>query len=139
MSQKSASKVSNSTQKTHHNLKRRSMLLLCGKGKTHAIPDEFDFKMNEYDNRNQERVSKEGSNKCCAFGIFLPGFGKAKTVKVRKEVAIMDPSMNVMSSTFSLSFENFELNSRVMQGRMVRENHEDDSISSYFELPSTNL
>ncbi|RDX89694.1 hypothetical protein CR513_28552, partial [Mucuna pruriens] len=86
-----------------------------------------------------KRVENEGF-KGSALCMCLPGFGfgKAKTVKARKGGIKMDHSVNhVMSSTFSL--ENFELDSGVAQGRGIiiqENNHEDDSFSSYFDLPS---
>nr|KYP50122.1 hypothetical protein KK1_028106 [Cajanus cajan] len=82
-------------------------------------------------------MEDEGSKTLCKC---LPGFGfgKAKAVKPRKGGIQIDHSVNhVMSSTFSL--ENFELNSGDTQekGIIIQENyHEDDSISSYFDLPS---
>ncbi|TKY72642.1 hypothetical protein E2542_SST01385 [Spatholobus suberectus] len=86
-----------------------------------------------------KRMEDEGS-KCGALCMCLPGFGfgKAKAVEARKGGIQMDHSVNhVMSSTFSL--ENFELNSGVTQGKGIiiqENNHEDDSFSSYFDLPS---
>ncbi|KAJ1407614.1 hypothetical protein SESBI_24088 [Sesbania bispinosa] len=139
---------------------QRSMSLsIISQGKTHAIPDEFDLRLSsEHDNhqRQQEKVfkteainkgggkrMKDDGFKCCVFlGMCLPGFGKkAKAVKGRKGGIEMDqysismnPVSTVMSSTFS-----FEINSGVTQSKMVHENNEDDSISSYFELSSTML
>lgn len=152
-SQEFPSKVSNLTHKNH--LKQwKSMSLSNSKGKTHAAPDEFDLRASENENKKQQKfykseaIIKDGSKgnkrmedgdgfKCCSFGMCLPRFGKVKPIKTSKGETKMDCSMNVMSSTFSISFENFETYSGVTQGRMVRENNnEDDSISSYFELPS---
>ncbi|KAJ1378090.1 hypothetical protein SESBI_48213 [Sesbania bispinosa] len=139
---------------------QRSMSLsIISQGKTHAIPDEFDLRLSsEHDNhqRQQEKVfkteainndggkgMKDDGFKCCVFlGMCLPSFGKkAKAVKGRKGGIEMDqysismnPVSTVMSSTFS-----FEINSGVTQSKMVHENNEDDSISSYFELSSTML
>ncbi|CAL5184434.1 unnamed protein product [Lathyrus oleraceus] len=145
------SKVNNLTHKNHHK-QWKSMSLSNGKGKTHATPDEFDLRPSEHENKKQQSFHKneaivkdvqKGSKKmkggdglkCCAFGMCLPGFGKAKAIKTRKSETKVDCSVNVMSSTFSFSFETFDINA---QGRIVRENNnEDDSISSYFELPET--
>ncbi|CAJ1975968.1 unnamed protein product [Sphenostylis stenocarpa] len=86
-----------------------------------------------------KRMKDEGS-KCSALCLCLPGFGfgKAKTDKARKGGNKMDYSENhVMSSTFSL--ERFELHSGVAHGKGIiiqENNHEDDSFSSYFDLPS---
>lgn len=92
--------------------------------------------------KGSKRMEEGDGFKCCPLiGMCLPGFiGKVKPVKARRGGTEMDQySVNnfVMSSTFSL--EIFELNSGVAQGRIVRENNEDDSISSYFELPSNML
>jgi len=143
------SKVSNLTNKNHHK-QWKSMSISCSKGKTHALSNEFDLRPSENDNTkqqsffNSEAIVKDGPKdgdgfKCCAFRMCLPGFGKVKPIKPRKSETKMDCSMNVMSSTFSFSFETFDINA---QGRIVRENennNEDDSISSYFELPSAEL
>ncbi|KAK7412962.1 hypothetical protein VNO78_04752 [Psophocarpus tetragonolobus] len=105
----------------------------------------------EHENRQQAKFSKseatikdsgkrmedEGS-KCSTICICFPCFGKSKGVKARKGGIQMDHSVNhVISSTFSL--ENIEHNSGVTQGKriiMQENNHEDDSFSSYFDLPS---
>jgi len=148
-SQELPSKVSNLTHKNLHN-QWKSMSFSSSKGKTHALSDEFDLRPRENDNTkqqsffNSEAIIKDGPKngdgfKCCAFRMCLPAFGKVKPIKPRKSETKMDCSMNVMSSTFSFSFETFDINA---QGRIVRENennNEDDSISSYFELPSAEL
>lgn len=123
-------------------------------GKTHATTDELDLRTGENGNRKQQIFYKketiikevpkrskkmEGGDglKCCAFGMCLPGFGKVKPIKARKSETKVDYSVNVMSSTFSISFENFDTDA---QGRIVRENNSEDySISSYFELPAAVL
>lgn len=141
-SQELPSKVSNLTHKNHF-LQRKSISVSRNQGKTHAAPDEHDNKHLERFFKN-EAIIKEGPKgdgfKCCSFGMCLPSFGKAKAVKARKGGTVMDhpvnDPVNVMSNTFSISFETFGFNSGVTQGTVVRENHEDDSISSYFELPS---
>ncbi|KEH37329.1 hypothetical protein MTR_2g437620 [Medicago truncatula] len=148
-------KVGNLNHKKH--LKQcKTMSLSKGKGKTHAVPDEFDLRSIENANRKQQSIYKNEDTiikevvaksskrmdsghgfKCHSFGMCFPGFGKVKPIKTRKIETKVDYSMNVMSSTFSISFENFDINA---QGRIVRENNnEDNSISSYFELPSTAL
>jgi len=82
-----------------------------------------------------KRMKNEGS-KCSALCMCLPGFGFGKAKKARNNKR--DHSVNhVMSSTFSL--EHFELNSGVAHGKgiIIQENsHEDESFSSYFDLPS---
>jgi len=86
---------------------------------------------------SEKRMKNEGS-KCSALCMCLPcfGFGKAKAVKARNNK--MDHSVNhVISSTFSL--EHFELSSGVAHGKGIiiqENNHEDESFSSYFDLPS---
>ncbi|KAK2448898.1 hypothetical protein P8452_12912 [Trifolium repens] len=144
-------KVGNLTHKNYHK-KWTSMSLSNNKGKTHAVLDEFDLRPSSgNENKKQhsfyksEAIAKEvpKSNKkmesgitfkCCAHRMCLPCFGKVKPIKTRKSEIKVDYSVNVTSSTFSFSFENFDINA---QGRIVRENNnEDDSISSYFELPS---
>ncbi|CAJ2637595.1 unnamed protein product [Trifolium pratense] len=142
------SKLSNLTHKNYHK-QWKSMSLSNDNGKTHAVPDEFELRPpGENENRKQQRFNKneaiiKGSKKmesgntfkCCALRMCLPCFGKVKPIKTRKSETKVDYSVNVMSSTFSFSFENFDINA---QGRIVRENNnEDDSMSSYFELPST--
>jgi len=86
-----------------------------------------------------KRMKNEGF-KCSVLCMCLPcfGFGGTKEVKARTGVKKMDDSENhVMSSTFSL--EHFELNSGVAHGKGIiiqENNHEDESFSSYFDLPS---
>lgn len=140
------SKASDLALKNQHMQKRSISLLTSNQGKTHAIPDEFDLRLSEQSNNRQnenfsktEEFIKEGSKggkrmedggfKCC-----FPGFGKAKQVKARKirgNIEMDHSVYPVVSSAFS-----FEFNSGVTtQGR----NNEDESLSSYFELPSTML
>ncbi|KAL2340111.1 hypothetical protein Fmac_008051 [Flemingia macrophylla] len=95
------------------------------------------FKREALIKHSGKRMEDERSKTLC---MCLPGFGfgKSKAVKARKGGIQMDHSVNhVMSSTFSL--EDFEHSSGVTQGKgiIVQENdHDDDSISSYFDLPS---
>ncbi|BAT80233.1 hypothetical protein LR48_Vigan468s005500 [Vigna angularis] len=93
---------------------------------------------------HQESFSKSEErnkgSKCSVLCMCLPcfGFGRANAVKARKGVNKMnDPVNHVMSSTFSL--EHFELDSGVAHGKGIiiqENNHEDESFSSYFDLPS---
>ncbi|KAK7329399.1 hypothetical protein VNO77_23566 [Canavalia gladiata] len=124
----SPSKVSNLTHKKQH-LQWRSMSLSKKQGTTtHQVEQE-------HENRHQGSFSKDSGKKVNALCMCVPGFGKPKPVKARKGgIQMMDP---VMSSTFSL--ENFELKPGITQGKgiTVQENdYEDNSISSYFDLPS---
>ena len=144
------SEVSNLNHKNQHLQIRKSMSLSSSQGRTHAvIPDEFDLKLSalEHDNMHQVRFFKTQANikdgpndglfKWSALCMCLPGFGKskAKPVKERKGENEMDHSVShVMSSTFS--FEKFEHDSGVTQDIITHDNHGDESISSYFELPS---
>ncbi|KAK2395135.1 hypothetical protein QL285_056897 [Trifolium repens] len=146
------SKVGNLTHKNYHK-KWPSMSLSNNKGKTHAVSDDFDLRSpNENENRkpqnfykneaitnvvpkSSEKMESGDAFKCYPLRMCLPCFGKVKPIQTRKSETKVDYSVNVMSSKFSFSFENFDINA---QGRIVRENNnEDDSISSYFELPST--
>ncbi|KAK7303825.1 hypothetical protein RJT34_14742 [Clitoria ternatea] len=143
-------------QKDRH-VQWRSMSVSSSQGRTHATPDEYDLRLcpveAEHENKHhQGKLSKTGANfkdsgkgmnddgfKFGSLCMCLPGFGKAKAVKARKRGIQIDHSMNhpVVSSTFSL--ESFELDSKGAQGITVQENNEDNSISSYFELPSIML
>ncbi|KAK7289977.1 hypothetical protein RIF29_04053 [Crotalaria pallida] len=157
----SPSKDSNLTYKNQHQQQRRSMSLSRSHGRrTHAAtPDEFDLMKvsseehdHDHDHENMhhgsffkaEAIIKDGTPKGSGKGkkdalcMCLPCFGKKakKQVKARKEkTKIMDHHHHhypvdsmIMSSTFS--FENFERISG-----MASEKNEDESISSYFELP----
>lgn len=163
----SASKDSKLTYKNQHQQDRSMSLSRSSEGRrTHATPDEFDLMRlstveqheHEHNKRPQRSYSKpeviikdcpKGSGKgkdddddgfkCSAFCMCMPGFGnKAKkaVVKARKRETKMDhhpvdPMM--MSSTFS--FEIFERNSGIAN----ENNKEDESISSYFELPLSQM
>ncbi|KAF1881517.1 hypothetical protein Lal_00021496 [Lupinus albus] len=159
----SPTKDSNLTYKNHH-LQRSSMSLSRSQGRrTHETLDEFDFmnvsssvEQGEHDNKHQRNFSKtqaiikDGPNpkgsskgkydrdgfKCMALCMYLPGFGHSgkKQVKARKtETKIMHHHVDpIMSST--LSFENFDHISGI-----TNEKNEDESISSYFELPISQM
>ncbi|OIV92052.1 hypothetical protein TanjilG_15043 [Lupinus angustifolius] len=159
-------KDSNLIYKNHH-LQHSTLSLSRSQGRrTKATLDEFDL-MNvsssvekdehEYDNKHQgsfsktQAIIKDGRNpkgsgkgkydkdgfKCMALCMYLPGFGHSgkKQVKARKgETKIMDHHVDpIMSSTFS--FENFDHHS----GIAANEKNEDESISSYFELPISQM
>ncbi|KAG5132851.1 hypothetical protein JHK82_024039 [Glycine max] len=116
-----------------------------------SLPSSQHAVEREHENRHQGSFSKSGTlikdsgkrmqdegSKCNALCMCFPcfGFGKAKPVNARKGGIKMDHSVNhVMPSTFSL--ENFKLNSTQGEGIVIQENNrEDDSFSSYFDLPS---
>ena len=67
--------------------------------------------------------------KCSALCLYLPGFGKAKPVKARKEELEME---SVISRTVSL--EKFECGSWASSA-IINEIEGDDSKSCYFDLP----
>ncbi|CAJ1937805.1 unnamed protein product [Sphenostylis stenocarpa] len=81
-----------------------------------------------------DRVKEEGF-KCSALCMPLPGFGKTKPVKARKEETQMHAVNSMVSSSKPNSWQNFERSSLVSQAR-IHETEEDNSISSYFDLPS---
>ncbi|WVZ19903.1 hypothetical protein V8G54_007225 [Vigna mungo] len=99
------------------------------------------FSKSEAINKDSEkRMKNEEGSKCSVLCMYLPcfGFGRSKAVKARRGVNKMNDSVNhVISSTFSL--EHFELDSGVAHGKGIiiqENNHEDESFSSYFDLPS---
>ncbi|CAK8562057.1 unnamed protein product [Lathyrus sativus] len=124
----------------------------CGEGRASLSPfDEFDhwlIKPNttEHDNTNHESffvneaikeshvsdneletVADEGF-KCSALCMYLPGFGKAKSVKPKKEGLEME---GTISRTVSL--EKFECGS--WSSSKLFNNIEREHTSSYFDLP----
>lgn len=127
----------------------------CGEGRASAPSDEFDLWLNgpTIDKRNEDRVSAdlaktrtEGSKderrrakevdpredgfKCGPL-CFLPGFGRVKSVRARKEEA---EATNVISRTVSL--EKFECASWASSGIVTSNFEEDgDSMNLYFDLP----
>ncbi|XP_058760335.1 uncharacterized protein LOC131633655 [Vicia villosa] len=142
------------TLKQHHMLQefilRKSKS--CGEGRASLSPfDEFDhwlIKPNtaEHDNNNHESffinetikeshasdneletIADEGF-KCSALCMYLPGFGKAKSVKPKKEGLEME---GTISRTVSL--EKFECGS--WSSSKLFNDIETDHTSSYFDLP----
>ncbi|XP_027919772.1 uncharacterized protein LOC114178205 [Vigna unguiculata] len=125
----------------------------CGEGRTRAPSDEFDLwwaipNAVECDNMHQNSFSKteatrdnlvsckdveayeEEGFKCSALCLFLPGFGKGKPVKMRKEGSVMEGA--VISRTVSL--EKFECGSWASSA-LFHEIEGDPMNSSYFDLP----
>jgi len=83
----------------------------------------YNYKL--HDIRRSDNIREEGF-KCSALCIPVPGFGKTKPVKARKEMHAVNPV---------LSLEKFERSCLVSQAR-IHENEGDNSTSSYFDLPS---
>ncbi|XP_050919374.1 uncharacterized protein LOC127136907 [Lathyrus oleraceus] len=124
----------------------------CGEGRASLSPfDEFDhwlIKPNtaEHDNTNHESLFvdetikeshasdneletiADGGFKCSALCMYLPGFGKAKSVKPKKEGLEME---GTISRTVSL--EKFECGS--WSSSKIFNDIERDNTSSYFDLP----
>lgn len=127
----------------------------CGEGRASAYSDEVDFCLSkpdagEYNKMSNASFSRADTNKyihygssknvdshddpefkCSALCLFLPGFGKAKAVRPRKEeMVVME---NVISRTVSL--EKFECGSWASSA-IANEHEEDgDSMNLYFDLP----
>ncbi|XP_004509638.1 uncharacterized protein [Cicer arietinum] len=129
----------------------------CGEGRASTSPfDEFDiflakpsFMEHDYStNRKRESFSKtevieecnvsdkemetnadEEGFKCSALCMYLPGFGKAKSVKTKKE------GIEIESTTISrrVSLEKFECGS--WSSSKLFNDIERDTTSSYFDLP----
>ncbi|KAG5099489.1 hypothetical protein JHK82_044541 [Glycine max] len=127
----------------------------CGEGRASCAPsDEFDLwwakpgaveRNNMHRNsfskteailvsgKNVETCEDEGF-KCTALCMYLPGFGKAKAVKTRKELGSEVEGCAVISRTVSL--EKFECGSWASSALFHEINIEGDPInSSYFDLP----
>ncbi|KAK7250693.1 hypothetical protein RIF29_33283 [Crotalaria pallida] len=125
-----------------------------GEGRSRATSDEFDLWLSkpsatEYDIKSRDSFSRiEAINgspdtskdmqtpadegfKCSALCLYLPGFGKAKPVKARKEGSEME---DVISRTVSL--EKFECGSWASSA-LFHEIDEggDPTSSSFFDLP----
>ncbi|KAK2635065.1 hypothetical protein Ddye_029857 [Dipteronia dyeriana] len=74
--------------------------------------------------------------KCGALCLFLPGFGKAKAVRPRKEEELVVASAvieNVISRTVSL--EKFECGSWASSALVNDHDEDGDSMNLYFDLP----
>ncbi|XP_059656463.1 uncharacterized protein LOC132303272 [Cornus florida] len=81
--------------------------------------------------RGEDMDCNEEKFKCGALCLFLPGFGKGKPVRARKEGAEM---AHVISRTVSL--EKFECGSWTSSAIMNGHNEDDrDSMNHYFDLP----
>ncbi|GFZ06047.1 hypothetical protein Acr_18g0002170 [Actinidia rufa] len=133
----------------------------CGEGRTTAPSDEFDmwfkvnngvgvsFRRNEGKtggDHGQNKVSVEGVDhgyeekfKCGALCLFLPGFGRGRPVRPRKEgigKEVEKEMGHVISRTVSL--EKFECGSWTSSA-IVMDNvgvgHDEDSGSLFFDLP----
>lgn len=147
--------ASNLTSKDQHLLQginiRRSKS--CGEGRGRLSSDEFDLWLTkptavEHDNRSRVSFSKtEADNessisgmepetpadegfKCSALCLYLPGFGKAKAIKARKEESEME---GVISRTVSL--EKFKCGSWASSALFHEIEGGDPMNSSYFDLP----
>ncbi|ESW31839.1 hypothetical protein PHAVU_002G272500 [Phaseolus vulgaris] len=81
-----------------------------------------------------DKIREEGF-KCSALCMPVPGFGKTKPVKARKEETQMHAVNPVPSLSKPNSLEKFERSCLVSQAR-IHENEGDNSTSSYFDLPS---
>ncbi|WVZ23641.1 hypothetical protein V8G54_002185 [Vigna mungo] len=92
----------------------------------------YNYKLQEIP--KSDEVTEEGF-KCSALCMPLPGFGKTKPVKARKRETQMHTVNPVLSLSKPTSLEKFERSCLVSQVR-VHENEGDNSISSYFDLPS---
>ncbi|KAL9327252.1 hypothetical protein ACSQ67_007897 [Phaseolus vulgaris] len=125
----------------------------CGEGRARAASDEFDLwwaapdavehhKMyqnsfskteairdNLVSGKDVEAYEEEGF-KCSALCLYLPGFGKGKPVKMRKEGSVVEGA--VISRTVSL--EKFECGSWA-SSELFHEIEADPMNSSYFDLP----
>lgn len=123
----------------------------CGEGRARAASDEFDlwwatpnavecvhqnsFSKTEatrdivVSGKDVEAYEEEGF-KCSALCLYLPGFGKGKPVKMRKEGSVMEGG--VISRTVSL--EKFECGSWASSA-LLHEIEGDPMNSSYFDLP----
>lgn len=142
----------------HEHLTRKPEIYLqrsksCGEGRARASTDDLDLwltapNVSEYDNRyyydnfsntegnkdnHKNTRSKDAVDheefKCGALCLFLPGFGKGKPVRERKEET--ESHEKVMSRTVSL--EKFECGSWASSA--VTHDTEDDSKNLYFDLP----
>ncbi|XP_059439531.1 uncharacterized protein LOC132172100 [Corylus avellana] len=142
----------------HEHLARKPEVYLqrsksCGEGRARASTDDLDLwltapNVSEYDNRyyndnfsdtegNKDNHKKTRSKdavdheefKCGALCLFLPGFGKGKSVRERKEE--IESHEKEMSRTVSL--EKFECGSWASSA--VTHDTEDDSKNLYFDLP----
>ncbi|TKY58506.1 histone H3 centromeric protein HTR12 [Spatholobus suberectus] len=124
----------------------------CGEGRACAPSDEFDIwwvkpSAVEHENMHHGSLSKieaireslvsgkdvktydDEGFKCSVLCLYLPGFGKAKAVKAKKEGSEMEGA--VISSTVSL--EKFECGS--WASSLLFHEIEGDPMNSYFDLP----
>lgn len=116
----------------------------CGEGRASAPTDELDLWMHkptgstfETQQDKTDEARKYGSGKsmdpqvhgfkCSALCLYLPGFGKGKPVRARKE----DSMVNAISRRVSL--EKFECGSWASSAIVPDE--EVDSMNMYFDLP----
>ncbi|KAL9329763.1 hypothetical protein ACSQ67_004766 [Phaseolus vulgaris] len=92
----------------------------------------YNYKL--HDIPKSDKIREEGF-KCSALCMPVPGFGKTKPVKARKEETQMHAVNPVLSLSKPDSLEKFERSCLVSQAR-IHENEGDNSTSSYFDLPS---
>ncbi|EEF28390.1 hypothetical protein RCOM_0274290 [Ricinus communis] len=91
-----------------------------------------DSKDEHYMAAGKKIEPKDEEFKCGALCMYLPGFGKGKPVKSKKEIQVHPDVGNVISRTVSL--EKFECGSWASSAFM--NDHEDgDSTNHYFDLP----
>ena len=94
----------------------------------------YNYKLQEIIPKT-DRVKEEGFKCSALFCMHLPGFGKTKPVKERKAETQMHASVNPVLSKPNSSSQKFERSSLLSQAR-IHENEGDNSVSSYFDLPS---
>ncbi|KAA8537156.1 hypothetical protein F0562_029618 [Nyssa sinensis] len=124
----------------------------CGEGRACAPSDEFDVWLNRVNSNGDDYSSpckteakikmdglKNGKEmddprdekfKCGALCLFLPGFGKGKPVRARKDEMEME---HVVSRTVSL--EKFECGSWTSSAIMKDNEEKGESGNLYFDLP----
>lgn len=101
--------------------------------KTNQITNEVNHNKSNAnaDDKNVE-ISDDGF-KCGALCLFLPGFGKAKSVRARKEECVDHQVENGISRTVSL--EKFECGSWASSAFFGDMSEDGDSMNLYFDLP----
>nr|XP_023919268.1 uncharacterized protein LOC112030839 [Quercus suber] len=128
----------------------------CYEGKARALADDFELWLTkpnsiEYDHKYDISFSKTEPSKdshkytrsmgggdeefkCGALCLFLPGFGKGKPVRAKKEVVDIEHVVNIENViSRSVSLEKFECGSWASSA--ITHDSEDDSKSLYFDLP----
>ncbi|KAJ8759135.1 hypothetical protein K2173_004142 [Erythroxylum novogranatense] len=93
--------------------------------KAHATKEDY------YTKTSKKMFNDNQEFKCGALCLYLPGFGKAKPMRPKKEELESEPGNVVISRTVSL--EKFECGSWASSA--IMDDHEDDSMNRYFDLP----